>query len=89
MVYELSPKKRTTDEAPPALLKPTNIRAGISGYIQIGYLPEMNEFGDVTLHIRALIALENTYMFFDIEEIANFFMKIRRHEDFSELYGGE
>lgn len=77
-------KKRVSNESPPALLKATTIVAGISGYIRVGYLPELSEDGHVTL-----IALENTSMVFDIEEIANFFMFIRRHDDFSDLDDAE
>lgn len=71
-------KKRVSNESPPALLKATTIVAGISGYIRVGYLPELSEDGHVTL-----IALENTAMVFDIEEIANFF------DDFSDLDDAE
>lgn len=62
---------------------------GCCGYLQIGLLPELNSDQEPVFNVRAVIALGETYIPFDIEEIANFFISIRQHADFIDLPGGE
>lgn len=70
------------------MLDPVTILLGCSGYIQVGYQPEVND-DDVIFNIRAVISVGETYIPFDVEELANFFIAIRRHAEFDNLDGAE
>lgn len=86
---EAKKRKGVNDEPAPRLLSPITILLGNSGYIQIGYLPELQEDESVIFHVRTVIALGESYIPFDIEELANFFINIRQHQEFAHFDGGE
>lgn len=76
-------------EPPPRLLDATTILLGNVGYIQVGYLPEMDDSNNTILNVRVIIVLDGTYIPFDSDELANFFMSIRDDEEFNDLEGCE
>lgn len=82
-------KGRYNKEPAPRLLDAVTILLGCCGYIQIGFLPSLNAAQEVILDVRAIIVIGETYIPFDIEEIANFFLSIRQHDDFVDLDGRE
>lgn len=54
----------------------------------MGYLPELRD-GEVLFHTRTIITVGETFIIMDIEELANFYISIRRHGDFVHSGYGE
>lgn len=77
------------DEPAARLLNPITILLGCSGYIQVGYFPDMDNDKNVQFSVRTVIALDGTNMLLDIEELANFFIAMRKEPDFANIAGGE
>lgn len=80
---------RANAEPPPRLLKAITIPLGCCGYIQVGYLTCFDAHQDVIFDLRAVIVIDGTYISLDVEDMSNFFLKIRRQPAFSNIPGGE
>lgn len=74
-------------EPPPSLLNAVTIFIGRAGYIQIGYQPELIEDDDPEFHHRIVIVMGETWLIMDIEECNNFFISLRKRDEFRYIEG--
>lgn len=68
-------------DKPPHLIKASTIFIGSCGYIQIGFLLELDDANDVVCHLRALFVLNGSWMLMKTEEVHNLFIFLRKQEE--------
>lgn len=69
-------------------MKSATIFLGSWGFIQIGYLPEMDDDGAV-FHLRMIIIFGDGWAMMNVEETAHFFSFLRKQADCTGVDGSE
>lgn len=68
-------------------MKAATIFFGSSGFIQIGYLPEMDDEGPV-FHLRTVFVISGRWALLNAEETGYFFSFLRQQEECHDVDGG-
>lgn len=69
-------------------MKGTIIFIGKCGYIQIGYQPQLVD-NELEFKLRVVIKMDDTWMLLDKEELGNFFIALRKHEECRNCEGAD